>query len=128
MLYVHSALWQHPSDSHDSQHGQGLPEDGGQSHGAFPIHQNPRVFTHRPAAGLQGRPHQSRGYHHQGKGCQVPPAFAHLLPLTRTSQQENLGSSGKRREEAVLQPQASALMMVVDDRCALSCGGSVAGV
>ncbi|KAM7131138.1 GTP-binding protein 1 isoform 8-T8 [Ciconia maguari] len=50
--YIHSALWQHPTDGHDSQHGQGLPADGRQSHSALSLHQNPRIFAYRPASGL----------------------------------------------------------------------------
>lgn len=68
-LAVHcgSALWQHPTDGYNPQHGQRLSTHRGQGYCPLPLHQDPRVLAHRPAAGLPGGTYQSCGYHHQGK-------------------------------------------------------------
>lgn len=118
MHYVHSSLWQHPSDSHNSQHGQGLPEDRGQSHSALSFHQNPRVFAYRPAPGLPWRPYQSCGYHHKGKGQRV---WLFFLPISYLCHWE-----ASRRIPLALENWRKNHSPDVGCRCPISllCGGS----
>lgn len=61
-----SALWEHQANGHHSEHGQGLSSYWGQGHCPLPLHQDPRVPAHRPAAGVPRRPHQGCRHHHQG--------------------------------------------------------------